>query len=528
MQPMSMAPVTPLASLEQRSRTKQEIAEQDVFDEIERQVGARNFEHWFRGKTTLTITEGELAVGVSSAFLLNWMQKHFRGAIAAAAETVLGSGTTVRFEVDQRVSFRPSANPEGPSAETKNGSRSSAGLQPAQDATVRIVAGSPSLGQPSDALQIVAAESLEGSQGPTVEPSLSLSTKSHTVGGRRFADLTDFVSGPCNELASMAAHQVCDAPGARFNPLYLHGNPGLGKTHLLEGIYRGVRRRHPNLQVLYLTAESFANHFTQALREHKLPGFRQRFRNVDVLLVDDIDFFDGKRAIQEEFLHTFQQLESHGRQVVVAADRHPKLLTKVTDDLTTRFVSGLVCKLEAPDFDTRLKIVEKKMAGRSSSVAPEALQYVAHRFRNNVRELEGALHCLETYHAFTRQRITQTSARKLLADLERDSVRTVRIPDVEQTVCKVFGVEPRDLRSSRRMRTFSQPRMLAMYLIRKHTHAAYSEIGEHFGGRNHSTVIAAEKRVREMLDAGEAMRIASRTWKLDELIDVIEQQLQAG
>jgi chromosomal replication initiator protein len=344
---------------------------------------------------------------------------------------------------------------------------------------------------------------------------------------RKLAELSDFVTGTGNELAITAVQQVCDAPGARANPLFLYGGVGIGKTHLLEGICRRVRRTHSHLQVMLLSAEAFANHFTEALRQRTLPAFRQRFRNVDILLVDDVEFFEGKQVIQEEFLHTFKQLEALGRQLVVTADRHPRILTRLSDDLTSRFQSGLVCRIENPDLETRRRIATAKAGRLEADFAPEAVAYVAQRFTNSVRELEGALHSLATWHAMTGRRITATTARTILAEMERDCVKIVRVGDVEQVVCRFFGLAADDLRSSRRNRTLSQPRMLAMFLSRKLTQAAYSEIGQHFGGRNHSTVMSAEKKVQEWLTTGAPIRVASQTWPLTDLLESLEQQLRA-
>ncbi len=344
---------------------------------------------------------------------------------------------------------------------------------------------------------------------------------------RRFADLTDFVTGPGNQLAFTAALQICEQPGG-YNPLVLHGGVGIGKTHLLEGVYRRMRIRYPSFRVMFLSAESFANYFTQALRDRTLAGFRQRFRGVDVLMIDDVDFLDGKRVIQEEFLHTIKQLESHGRQVALTADRHPRLLTRLSEELVTRFMSGIVCRIESPDVDTRRAIVARKAARLTARVTDEAIEFVVQRFPQSVRELEGALNFLETYGLMTGKTITHSIARNVLADLERDCVRIVRVAEVEQAVCRLFSIGPNDLRSPRRTRTVSQPRMLAMYLARKMTQAAYTEIGEHFGGRNHSTVMSAEKRVRSLLEANATVKAGNQDWKLGDLLASLEQQLLTG
>lgn len=490
---------------------------QRVFEEIERQVGDRNFEHWFRNKVALAFEGREVVLRITSAFLLAWMQKNFFAQVADAVRATLGGDFIVRFALgsaDAGVVSASSAVAAPVTTQRQAAEPQSHAESPAESAKAP--------------LKLLDVPSNESPSAPVAEQSAPPPAKeTHKSGTRRFADLADFIQGSCNELALTAAKQICNEPGVRFNPLVIYGDAGTGKTHLLEGIYRMMRRRHPSQQVMYLTAEAFSNYFTQALKEHTLPAFRQRFRGVDVLLIDDVDFFDGKRVFQEEFLHTFQQLESHGRQIVVSSDRHPRLLTKLTNDLSTRFVSGLVCKIESPDLETRQKIVEHKAARLGDAVAPEALAYIAQKFRNNVRELEGGLNQLESHHFLTRKRVTLATARQIISEHERDTKRPVRITDVEQVVCQFFGVAPADLKSERRQRAFSEPRMLAMFLIRKHTHAAYSQIGEHFGGRNHSTVMAAEKRLMTLAAAGDSIRVASRSWQIDELIDALEQQLQA-
>lgn len=458
-----------------------------ILEEIRTRIGESNYQNWFLEKTEPALEGRRLTIGVASPFLLTWMQKSFRPALLEAARAVLGAEAKVELQV-----IAPSA---------EQATTAAAGETPR-----------PRGESPAKKRRQPAAVPNGGGGSP----------------GRRFASLLDFTEGPCNELALAAARQVCEAPGARFNPLVLHGGVGTGKTHLLEGIYASLRRSYPSLRLLYLDSESFANHFTQALREKSLPGFRRKFRTVDVFLVDDVQFFDGKRAIQEEFLHTFKQLLARHRQIVVTCDCHPRLLSRTTDELITRYVAGLVCRVEAPDPETRRKIVQQKAARLQLEATPEALEFVAARFRNNVRELEGALNCLATWQSMTGKRVGVSAARRMLTELERDCTRVVRLADIEQVVCDFFGVNDRELKSSSRHRAVSQPRMLAMFLARKHTHSAYSEIGRYFGGRNHATVMSAEKRVANWIQEGRQFRIASQSWQLDEVIGALEHRLQAS
>ena len=473
--------------------------ETDLRSELEARIGAKNYHHWFRDKTTFEIDGEVLTIGVGSPFLLNWVQRQFRLPLSEAARTRLGESATVQIRVDPHVLMTDS-----------NKSSESQASQLSAAETEDIPAG----GRPATG----SAAGNDSKRAPSKQP----------LGRRRFADLTEMVVGPGNDMAVLAARQVVEEPHGHFNPLLVYGGVGLGKTHLLEGIYRLLRREYPTLNVTYLTAETFANYFTEALQKHTLPAFRTRFRGIDVLLVDDVDFLDGKRVIQEEFLNTLKELEHQQKQVVLTSDRHPRLFAKSSDELVSRFLAGLTCRIEAPDLETRQKILQSRAARWDGQFAPEALQYVAQRFSHNVRELIGALNCLHAYYRMTQKRVTGTAARQVLSELERDCVRVVRMSDVSRVVCERFGVEPEDLKSEKRSRTISQPRMLAMYLSRRLTQAAFSEIGSYFGGRNHSTVMSATKRVEDWLQQGEQIRIASHNWSVQDLVAVLEQELLAG
>ncbi|MDX1966546.1 MAG: chromosomal replication initiator protein DnaA [Planctomycetaceae bacterium] len=468
-----------------------------VLTELKSRVGARPFALWFEGKVRLEIAGEQLLIAVGSPFLLNCINKQFRRELAEVAQLVLGNSATPTLTVDATLALTVPMEREN---------RTTAAL--------RLPAA------PSGDLTRLELDAPPAPSRPAVV----------TSGGRqrRLADLSDFIPTPLAEFALTASRHVAAAPGTQFNPLFLYGSVGTGKTHLLEGICRQLRRTHPQLQVTLLTAEAFANYFTQALTERTLPSFRHKFRGVDVLLVDDVDFFESKRVFQEEFLHTLCDLADHGRQVVVTADRHPRLLTKLGDDLVSRFQSGLICRLETPDLDTRRQIVIRKAQRLEGEFAPEALQFVAERFTGSVRELEGALNCLQTFYGMTQKRITAATARQVLADLERDCLRVVRLADIERVVCQVFGLKPKDLKSDSRVRTLAQPRMLAMFLARKHTQSAYSEIGQHFGGRNHSTVMSAERKVQKWLEDNVTVRVASQSWTFQEIVANLEQQLLAG
>lgn len=468
---------------------------QSIYQLLAQQVGERSFQNWFDGKVSLKLEGNILVVGVASPFLLTWMQKKFSAPIYATAVACIGSAAEYRFEV-------------APELGTQDNSKTNEGKSVRVD---EAKASTPHIAR------------LEETEEPAPERKQAAPYK-----GRRFADLSSFVTGKSNQLAFMATQQASDQPGALYNPLFIHGGVGIGKTHLLEGFYRKVKQQYPSLQVVFLTAEAFGNYFSKALQERSLPAFRQKFRNVDILIIDDIDFFESKRMFQEELLHTIKHLESHGRQLVFSSDRHPRLLTKMSEELTTRFLSGLVCRIESPEAELRLAIARQRAMKLNTRITDGALEYVSRRFTNNVRELEGAINCLQTYQVMTDQKITTSMARQILADLERDCIRIIKLDDIKQIVCNTFGVSEADLKSSRRARNISQPRMLAMFLARKLTQAAYSEIGDYFGGRNHSTVMFAEKQVRKWLSNHSSIQVALQEWPTEEIIESLEQQLLAS
>lgn len=319
------------------------------------------------------------------------------------------------------------------------------------------------------------------------------------VGGRALKRLEDFVVGGSNRVAHAAAWEAARTLGASFNPLVIHGEVGLGKTHLLEGVVRAARGSRPGLRVLHLTAESFTNRFLEAMRGNGLGGFRARHREAELVVVDDVHFLAAKRATQDEFLHTFNALMERGACVVLAMDRHPRQIPRLTEELVTRFLAGMVARVQAPDAETRRAILRSKARARGVEVPEGVLSFVAEHARQSVRELEGALNGLLAHATLTGRAIDLDVAREALRDLVRHAAPSPGLRDVERAASKVFGVSGEALRSEDRSRAVAYPRMLAMYVARARTNAPYGEIGRHFGGRNHSTVIAAQKRVEGWL-----------------------------
>ncbi len=475
--------------------------------EFRQRLGIARYEMWCDGKISWALQGERLTIGVASPFLLNWMQKQFRAHLIEAAQTALGPAAQVVFEVDGRISLSGAA-------------AASAAKEP------KLAVETPAL---SGALVVQASAGKTAHGGGAKDGVVPVRAEAGALPRtRRLADLTEFVAGAANQMALAAARQIADGLPTMFNPLYLYGGVGTGKSHLLEGVCRRLRTRHMAQNIVLTNAEAFANYFTQALRDRTLPGFRQKFRSADVLLMDDIEFFEGKQVIQEEFLHTLMDLMDHGRRVVLTGDRHPRLLTRLSDAVTTRIMAGMVCRLDTPDLETRRRIVAAKAVRHAIPFPGDVLDYIAQRFQTSVRELEGALHCLTTYGEMTKQPLTIGIARDVLSDLEQDCRKIIRLADIEQAVCNFFGLTERELKSERRSRSVSQPRMLAMYLARKHTSSAYSEIGRHFGGRNHSTVMSAERKVTEWLQDNASVKVAVQKWSIHDVVGTLEQQLLAG
>lgn len=346
-------------------------------------------------------------------------------------------------------------------------------------------------------------------------------------GGRKFSSLETFVAGASNKLALTSAEMVIRQPG-QISPLLIHGATGVGKTHLLEGLWTAFRKRARNATAVYLSAEQFTSHFLEALRGSGLPSFRRKYRGVSLLILDDLQFLVGKRATQIELLHTVDTLMRERRQLVFAADRSPAELAELGPELTTRLASGMVCRIDPPDYATRLGIVAQLSRRMKIELPRDAQEYVAAKLTNHARELSGALCRLRATGEALGRPITLALAQESLAEMIHHGSRAVRLNDIERAVCDVFGLDPSSLQTDDKSSRVSHPRMLAMWLARKHTRAALSEIGRYFGRRSHSTVVSAQKRVDRWMSSGQPLHLAERTWEVDEAIRQVERHLAAG
>ena len=304
-----------------------------------------------------------------------------------------------------------------------------------------------------------------------------------------------FVVGNNNRFAHAAALAVADSPATSYNPLFIYGGVGLGKTHLMHAIGNEIIRRNRNTNILYVTSEKFTNQLINAIKDNKNDQFRNRYRNIDVLLIDDIQFIAGKERIQEEFFHTFNTLHESGKQIILSSDRPPKDIQLLEDRLKSRFEWGLIADISNPDYETRLAILRKKAQLDNIIIDDEILANIANRIDSNIRELEGTLNKLIAKSSLTNSPITMEMAERAINDIVSQKDKVISSDFIQDTVAKYFNITVKDLRSSKRSNDIAFPRQIAMYLCREVANMSYPKIGEDFGNRDHSTVMHACKKI---------------------------------
>ncbi len=317
----------------------------------------------------------------------------------------------------------------------------------------------------------------------------------------------NFVVGANNQLAHAAALAVAQAPAQAFNPLFIYGDTGLGKTHLMHAVGHSILRNNPDAKVAYLSTEKFTNEFIQAIQEQSLTRFRQRYRNVDVLLLDDVQFLSGKERIQEEFFHTFNDVFESGKQVVLSSDRPAGEIAKVESRLVSRFQWGYVADIQAPDFETRVAILRTKAACLKFDVPPAVINFIAQHISKNIRRLEGALIKVASYSALTNKPLDLPTVEVLLQDVLMEQAQNqLTLETIQKRVADHFQIRHSDMTSKRRPANIALPRQIAMYLARQLTKHSLQEIGDAFGGRDHGTVIHACKTVENMMEQDDSIR----------------------
>lgn len=304
-----------------------------------------------------------------------------------------------------------------------------------------------------------------------------------------------FVVGNNNRLAHAAALAVTEAPGASYNPLFLYGGAGLGKTHLMHAIGNEILRNNKTLKVLYVTSEKFTNEFVNAIKDNTNEKFRNKYRTVDVLLIDDIQFIAKKDAVQEEFFHTFNALQENGKQIVISSDKPPRDIQLLEERLKSRFEWGLIADVSAPDYETRLAILRKKADLDNIIIDDEILSNIANKIDSNIRELEGALNKIVAHASLSNMPITLEMAEESIYDIVSKKERVISIEYIQEVVSKYFGIDVKDLKSSKKSNDIVFPRQIAMYLCRSMANASFPKIGDEFGRRDHTTVMHAYKKI---------------------------------
>ena len=463
-----------------------------MLDGLAGKIGKERFDLWFGDGSLWNIQGSTLQIRARDAFRLDRV-RGFRRDIQEVCEMVAGHSLELSFAVASDDDLARSANWLAP------GQRCPDTPDRSQPSTTEIKATSPNTLRVAD---------------PTTKPNRR----------RRDLDLSSMVVGESNRMAIASAKRILRCPG-EATPFLLYGPSGSGKTHLLEAI-RGEARRRGMRRVVFQTAEQFTSSFVEAIQGSGLPSFRTKYRDVAVLILDDVQFFAGKRATLVELQHTLDSLIRNGRQIVLSSDRPPAQLSTLPQELRTRLAGGLVADISTPDFAMRCEMLER--SNSSLVLSPSVKRLIAELTTGDARRLAGAIHQLEVASEAYRCEVTLEFAERMLRDLFHAHQHVIGLRDIEEAVCEAFGVDKNCLRSSRRDRVATHPRMLAMWLARKHTRAGLAEIGRFFGKRSHSTVISADKKVQSMVGKGSCFETVQGRCNVEDAIARIERRLQAG
>ncbi len=432
-----------------------------VLEILRARINKRQFATWFQPATLESWEGADLVMGLPNRFYQEWFQSKFSELVREAAESVARSPVSVTFEIRSAKTEEETAEPPQPKTE-----------EPAPSGTPTDVYPSPFPGSGTD------------------DSPLRLN---------ELYTFDNFIVGPSNSVAHASAKGIAQDPGRAYNPLFIHGAVGLGKTHLLHAICHEFLARFPKERVCFLSCEEFTNEFVRSLQRNDVDSFRARFRNVHLLVIDDIHFLKGKERTQEEFFHTFNGLYQSNHQIVLSSDAAPNEIPTLEERLVSRFHWGLVSNLEQPETETRMAIVRRKAEIQGIDIPNDAVEFIAANFRNNIRELEGAL--------LASKALSEVLNLPIDLDLVKKAVgphlgrHTVNLDKITQVVCSHYQVKISDLRSKRRGRSVSLPRQVVMFIARLLTNLSLDEIGDHFGGRDHSTVLYAVRKVQSRCDS---------------------------
>ncbi len=432
-----------------------------VLSRIEDQVGKHSFSTWFKPTSLLTDGGQSLSIRVPNPLFVEWLPKHYSVVMAEALRDVGRPDVKLVFVPDT-----PGAREEGRVAASGRSS-------------------SPELSVAEITTETAAPDAAQDDTAPrgSLIPRYTFDT---------------FIVGPSNQFAHAACRAVAETPSRSYNPLFIHGGVGLGKTHLMHAIGHYVMRHHPSLKLLYISSERFMNEMINAVRFDRILDFRSRYRSVDVLLVDDIQFVSGREGTQNEFFHTFNALHDAQKQIVISSDRPPHEIPALEERLRSRFEWGLIADIQPPDVETKAAILKRKAEDEGVPLPDNLAMYLASRVKTNIRELEGSLIRLIAYSSLTTKPLTIELAQEVLRNVIDHDEKAITIEQIQKKVADYYRLKPADLRSRNNAKSVAMPRQVAMYLSKSLTHASLPEIGRAFGGKHHSTVIHSIKKVEEL------------------------------
>jgi chromosomal replication initiator protein len=432
-----------------------------VLDDIRASIGEQRHSLWFSNVHPIDFTDNTVTLGVPNLFVRDWVSSRFSKAIRDAFANHLSSPVKITYTID------------------------------------------PTLFRKHREEQLdVEAEIVEAAARPA--PPRRRAIKSDDQIRADFT-LDRYIVGGCNKLAHACATEIIDGDCQHLHPLFIHSHSGSGKTHLLQAMWHEIRRMDDGRNVAYLSAESFTNQFVYAMRNHRLDSFRHKYRSADILMIDDVHFVNNKRGFQEELLHTFDAIASHGCILVCASDVHPKMLTEVREGLTNRFASGMVVKMKAPSLATRTSIIRAKARELGQNMPETAVRHIAESHDGSIRDLIGALTMVVAYASLTNEPLTLALAKHALAGSKTSRAGKTGLKAIEKTVGEHFNMDPTDWRGSSLTRAVRFPRQVCMYVARECSEFSCREIAKHFNAANHSSVIFATKRVRERMHESQAV-----------------------
>lgn len=435
---------------------------QEALKVIKSAVSTQTFQTWFSFIAPVALNGTLLELEVPNQFFKNWILEHYIDMITSTLKTVSGQDIQVEFRI----------------LETQ---------QEKKALTEQII-----------------LSTRANIKSPT--QSLSFSNRYKEFGLNPKYTFDSFVIGSSNRFTHAASLAVVDSLASSYNPLFIHGGVGLGKTHLMHAIGHGVAQRYPQAKILYISSEKFTNQLISAIQNRTTLKFRQMYRSVDILLIDDVHFIAGKESTQEEFFHTFNALHENHKQIILSSDRSPKNIPGLEERLVSRFDWGLVTDIQPPDLETRIAILKKKSEKETIQVPDEVLFYTAEKIKSNIRELEGALIRVVAYAKLNNINITLEMAKDVLKDMIIEEEKKVTIELIQKKVAEYFDIRLSDMKAKKRSRVVVYPRQIAMYLSRELTTHSLPEIGEQFGGRDHTTVLHAYEKIHKELASNPSIK----------------------